>query len=237
MLKIHQVLIIKFSLLFIGAFVIYSVIGYMSLHSIIVEENKERLRSSISLISAHIDDVKSLDKYSLEINKYTSLRVTMIDSNGNVIAESNTNKENMDNHLLREEIVESKKQDFSYAIRYSDTLNIDFLYVAKQIIYKNSYIYLRLATPLSKVMEAFYSLLIKLSIVFLILLSISYLIARNMSEKVIHDIKQIKDYLNEIAKKNYEAVLKIEYFHEFLEISLILKNIIKRLNKKNKKKK
>jgi hypothetical protein len=55
-----------------------------------------------------------------------------------------------------------------------------------------------------------------------------------MSEKISYDIEQITNYLDEITKKNYGAVIKIEYFYEFLQIALIVKNLVKKLHSKDK---
>ena len=101
---------------------------------------------------------------------------------------------------------------------------------------KNEKLYIRLAMPLTTVLESFYKLWIKLAIAFVIVFVIAYLIAQQMSHRVVYDIKQLKVYLEEVSSKNYEAVVHIKYIQEFLELSLILKNIIKRLQKKDKKK-
>lgn len=61
-----------------------------------------------------------------------------------------------------------------------------------------------------------------------------FLILRFFIKSITDEIDDINSYLEEINKKNYEAVLKIEHHLEFLQLSLLLKNIVKRL--KNKKK-
>ena len=61
-----------------------------------------------------------------------------------------------------------------------------------------------------------------------------FLTLRFFIESVTDEIDDINDYLEEINKKNYEAVLKIEHHLEFLQLSLLLKNIVKRLKSKNK---
>ncbi|QSZ41143.1 hypothetical protein GJV85_03120 [Sulfurimonas aquatica] len=237
MYKIHQLFIVKFLLLFIGAFVIFSIIGYSSIKSIIIEENKNYLQKIILLSALDIDRVKNLELYAKNISNAAVLRVTMIKSDGEVLAESNFDIHAMQNHKDREEILQAQKQEFSSSIRFSQTLGIDFLYVAKKINYKDAKIYLRLATPLSGIMDSFYSLFFKLALAFLLILSIAFYIAKLMSDRVLYDLNQLKNYLEEISTKNYKAIMHVKYFHEFLELSLILKNIIKRLNKKEKKKK
>jgi len=60
-----------------------------------------------------------------------------------------------------------------------------------------------------------------------------YKISINELEK---DFEEIKNYLIEISEhKNYSATLKVKNFIECLEIGLMLKNVVKRLNKNYKK--
>ncbi|MCW9026137.1 MAG: HAMP domain-containing histidine kinase, partial [Thiovulaceae bacterium] len=68
------------------------------------------------------------------------------------------------------------------------------------------------------------------------ILIISFYTSNRMSQKVIEDIGRIKVYLDEISNKNYKANLKVKYFHEFLEISLLLKNLVKKLDKRDRQK-
>ena len=83
----------------------------------------------------------------------------------------------------------------------------------------------------------FMSVWISLEILVLILLSVLLSIVNSMSMKLRDETQKIRNYMYEISNKNYEAVLHIKHFQEHLEISLLLKNIIKRLNNKDKKKK
>lgn len=63
---------------------------------------------------------------------------------------------------------------------------------------------------------------------------IVFFVLRFLITSVTDEIDDINSYLEEINKKNYEAVLKIEHHLEFLQLSLLLKNIVKRLKSKNK---
>lgn len=57
-----------------------------------------------------------------------------------------------------------------------------------------------------------------------------------MSERIVYDIVQITKYLDEISNKNYKATIKTKYFYEFLQISLLLKNLVKKLHHRDKQK-
>ncbi len=183
-----------------------------------------------------LQKVDNLDLYASDVHKSTSLRVTVIDADGVVIAESNTDKNSMDNHANRYEIMHSNKDDFAHVVRYSKTLEVDFLYVAKKYSYRGKKIYIRLSTSLAQVMSDFYSLWSKLSIVFVIAVLVAFYASKKMSEKIVYDIKQITKFLDEMSNKNYNAIIKTKYFYEFLQISLMLKNLVKKLRSRDKQK-
>jgi len=235
-LKIHQIFVLKFLFLFIGTILISSVISYVALKSIIIEHSRANLENAISLISLNLLDTKDLDKLASMVHKKTKLRVTVVDLDGVVIAESNIDKKTMDNHGQRYEILEANSKEFSYIVRYSNTLKVDFLYVAKKLSYHGKKIYVRLSMSLESIMDSFYALWSKLTFVFIIIIFSVFYIARRMSKQVVFDIEQITQYLNEIANKNYKAVIKTKYFHEFLHISLMMKNLVKKLDKRDKQK-
>ena len=236
MLKIHQLFIIKFLLLFVGTLFITSLISYVALKSIIIEHNKTHLQNAITLMSMGLQDIKNLDNYSSLVNKHTQLRVTMINQEGKVVAESNLDKKDMDNHASRYEIMQANREEFSHIIRYSKTLKVDFLYVAKKFDYKQEKIYIRLSMSLAQVMKDFYSLWSKLAVVFFMVSLMAFYISKIMSEKIVYDIKQITNFLDEISNKNYKAIVKTKYFYEFLQISLMLKNLVKKLSSREKQK-
>ncbi|MEO1954086.1 MAG: HAMP domain-containing sensor histidine kinase [Campylobacterales bacterium] len=236
MLKIHQIFIIKFLLLFVASLLVTSILSYVALKTIIIEHNKTHLQNAIAIMSLEISEVKDLDTYTQNIHNQTHLRVTLVNEDGVVMSESNADKETMDNHGSRYEIMQANSQEYAFITRYSKTVKADFLYVAKKVSFHNSKIYIRLSMSLAQIMEDFYSLWMKLFFVFMGAIIIAGFISKKMSEKVVYDISQITTYLDEISNKNYKAVIKTKYFFEFLQISLLLKNLVKKLAKNDKKK-
>lgn len=65
-----------------------------------------------------------------------------------------------------------------------------------------------------------------------ILYVVSYYSLQKFVFKLDKDINALTIYLEELNDKNYEAELEIHHNLEFLKISLLLKNIVKRLYKK-----
>jgi two-component system, OmpR family, phosphate regulon sensor histidine kinase PhoR len=235
-LKIHQIFIIKFLLLFVGTLFVTSLISYVALKSIIINHNENHLENAIVLMGLDLEKVDDLDAYASSVNKNTNLRVTMIDDDGVVIAESSADKSTMDNHASRYEIMQANRDEFSHITRYSKTIKVDFLYVAKKFFYKDKKIYIRLSMSLAQVMSDFYSLWSKLFLVFLVVVVFAFYISKRMSERIVYDIDQITVFLDEISNKNYNAIIKTKYFYEFLQISLMLKNLVKKLSSRDKQK-
>jgi signal transduction histidine kinase len=220
----------------VGTLFITSLVTYVSIKSSIIEHNQEHLQNAIKLITMELQNQDDLDVYARKVNKETGLRVTFVNAGGVVVGESEVAKESMENHGSRYEIMQANSEEFSDIVRYSNTLSVDFLYVAKKIVYKNEPLYIRLSLSLAKVMQDFYSLWIKLAVLFFVILLIAFYASKRMSARVLYDIEQLTHYLDEISNKNYKAIIKTKYFYEFLQISLLLKNLVKKLSNRDKQK-
>lgn len=69
--------------------------------------------------------------------------------------------------------------------------------------------------------------------IFLILLSIGvFYILKKQNDKLVEDTTALSEYILDISEKDYKSSLKIKYYSEFLQMSISLKNIVKRLTKK-----
>jgi signal transduction histidine kinase len=235
-LNIHHVFILKFLGLFLGTLFMASFVSFFTLKSIVLEYHEDHLKNSIALISLELEGITDLDGFVAKAHKATHLRVTVIDTNGVVIAESNADKKSMENHANRAEVIASNSKEYGITTRYSKTIGSDFLYVAKRLRIKQQPLYLRLSMSLKKVMENFYTLWFNLIGVFVLVTFFAIFISYKMSERIRYDINQITQYLDEISNKNYKAVIKPQYFKEFLQISLLLKNLVKKLASRDKQK-
>ena len=60
-------------------------------------------------------------------------RITLIGADGNVLYDSHTDSQSMENHLEREEIRQALTSGTGYAVRYSDTLAEQFIYTAQRL--------------------------------------------------------------------------------------------------------
>ena len=79
---------------------------------------------------------------------------------------SDFDEEKMNNHLYREEIIKAQKETYGSAIRYSDTLKTNFLYIANRFKVDDKVLFLRLSSSMDGLMHNFYDLWIKITLIF-----------------------------------------------------------------------
>ncbi len=222
--------------LVIAVFFSISLISYFAIKNFVISESKEQLELNIKLLQlSDLQDV-DLQELSRQVNTTTKDRITIITLEGEVLADSTGNASQMENHAKREEIIAANTAVFGHAVRNSTTTHIEYLYVAKKVPLNSRELYLRMATPLSKILSNFYHLWFQIVVVLLSFTIIAVAISINMSKKVRYDIKQITNYLDAIANKEYKAVLKTKHFSEFLYIALNLKEMAKKLSTRAKQK-
>ena len=114
-----------------------------------LDEAREHLTSKAHLIQSGIDTKRenvSLQDFVKKSSSLSEIRITILDTNGVVLADSEENPGSMENHRgvnKREEIEVAIKKGIGNSQRYSTTINEDMLYVAILSSVENSNIIIR----------------------------------------------------------------------------------------------
>ncbi|MEC0167594.1 two-component system histidine kinase PnpS [Paenibacillus graminis] len=140
------------------------------------------------------------------IAKLTNSRITFITKDGKVIGDSEKNPLEMDNHSTREEEVLAAKEGIGRAIRYSDTLNREMLYVAGAVVSDQGFDgYIRLSMALDAVTEglnrAWMIMAGGLVLLFIAATFVSYKVASSMTSP----LEQITRVARRITDLDYDA--------------------------------
>ena len=199
-------------------------------------------RLTASLVKEMIDRdamPEEIDAYSKSLERELGIRLTLIDAEGFVIADSAENPSLMENHRDRPEIMEAKEGNTGIAIRYSVTLAEDMYYLAIPLEsdftagYRDSTIaFVRLALPLAGINQARSNLVLFL-IGALIISSVLALVAAVIfSEKITGPIRKISAASKMIAEGNYNPVIAITGADELSELALNIKEMGQSLSKK-----
>lgn len=134
-----------------------TITGYLSYNFMknwILNNTENSLKSETALIEQYVKLSSKNDKFDLlskEIKKIIDRRVTIIDTKGKVVAESDFSKEVLQNHLLRPEIQQALKKGEGNAIRYSSTEKTYMYYYAKKMSVNGKVYIIRLAIKLNAI--------------------------------------------------------------------------------------
>lgn len=236
MLKLHHLYLRKFLLLFSLLFIAIGVIIYFWLKDIYLEQTKSSLIQKINLVSYHIKSDYDLDELAKEVKNDLDVRLTIIDGTGKVIAESHEDKNKMDNHKYRDEIVQLDKKDVGSVIRHSDTVNKDYLYVVKKYEIKNKTYFIRIAKAIKKINDQILKLGIEVIMALVVFFILLFYASYKISKEVQEEISLISSFLLNLTKKRKKTYIKSEFSQEFSQITELLTKVSKVLLKKDKQK-
>ncbi len=168
-----------------------------------------QLESLARLVQARppdIDSAQELRSWSDWMERAGS-RATVIDANGRVLTDSEKDPSQMENHMNRPEIRAAFASGHGSAVRYSDTLGRDLVYLAwRYDLPDRTPIVFRLALPLWRLDEAlagFRRRLWTASLVILVLAGgVSLLFSRALSLRIEH----LKRFSRRVAEGNFSPV-------------------------------
>lgn len=199
------------------ALAVYSAIFSYLYSSYTLKETKSQMVEIIDKIDEYVD-YNDLQSSISEIQSFIRLknsRITMISPDGNVIAETDKELGKLENHNNRPEIISAEKGNVGVIIRYSESLKLGMLYIAKKSKDTNNII--RLAIPYSNKL-VFIKTLLPTSIITTI---ITLLLAMIISSRVMKRItKPLQELTNEILKIQSGEDLKLKHY-EYKELDAI----------------
>ena len=115
-------------------------------------------------------------------------RLTLIDSNGNVIADTFTDAEELDNHSHRSEVKQALESGRGMSIRYSDTLMSKTVYYAVRLSSGNV---LRIASAQDGTMKMLLELIQPIIIILLVAFALSLFLSSRAAKSIIKPINAI----------------------------------------------
>jgi len=236
LLSFHQIIFRKFILIFFILFIIIGAIVYYWTKEFYINQTKDSLLNNIEIISFELEKDSSLDSITKNIKKSLNLRLTVISSDGTVIAESHKDKAAMDNHKYRDEIMQANKENYGFKIRYSKTINKDLLYIAKKYSVNSQDIFIRLSKELESINEQIYSLGVKIIIVLSIFFMAVFTITYRISKELEREMQKIAEFLGSLTKKKKSSYISSDFSLEFANITNLLTKVSQILVKKDKQK-
>jgi len=174
-----------------------------------------------------------IERKVARLSELTDARITYIEATGKVLVDSEAEASEMDNHLNRAEVQEARVKGKGTAIRYSQTLRIDTLYVAVPIM-KGSQIsgYIRLARPLVEIKKTIQGFNILILQSFLIVVVLSFLIAFIFSSRLVSPIQQMEQYTRKLQAGEIAGTLLIDSSDEMGRLARNINFMVTELKEK-----
>ncbi len=236
MKKFHQIVLQKFLLLFIALFLIVGAIVYYWIYEFYLNSSKAALKQDTELVALLITKNTNLDKLAQQIKNKLHLRLTIINNDGTVLAESDRDKKTMENHKYRIEIMQANKETYGYALRHSHTINKDLQYVARKYTKNGESFYIRLAREAKGIRASMLNLGLKIAAVLILFFLAVFSMTYKINTQIQYETNKIVNFLKALTKKKKNTYIKSDYSQEFAHITNLLTKVSQILVKKEKQK-
>jgi two-component system, OmpR family, phosphate regulon sensor histidine kinase PhoR len=190
-----------------------------------IDKTKEVLAIYNNLV-IKLNRFNNEDLQDFKINN-TKVRFTLIDKDGNVL--SDTDNENLENHLNREEVIAAFKNDEASSTRYSSTQGTNVVYYATKI---NDNMIIRASLPLYtiRVFSEDYIKYYIIVIIFVVLLSLG--LSLKLIRAIIYPVKELEIATNKIANGDYSRRVNIYTNDEIGSLASTFNNMADQLQSK-----
>ncbi len=195
------------------------------------QSTTEALRGDIraielSITGQDVDYQKVADEYATAFSQ--ELRVTFINSDGVVVADSEKNAVDLENHANREEVIEAEEGGFGTAVRSSESTGIETMYVAK--VMSNGLV-LRTAMPLNRAREFTYQSLPVSIIMFIVLTVIALVFASRFAKGILLPLRRVEESVHSYLDGETKEIIVESKYEELSEFAQIFQDLSARMNR------
>jgi len=235
---------IKFKLTFSFLLTVFSCIAATGIFSTIFFKNQyignleEKLIEHGKIIEIALERTPP-ESYENEIDRIADgmggdekIRITLIRDNGVVLADSESNPENMDNHLNRPEIKDAVEYGRGSAWRTSATVGEKFLYVARKIKNNNGgYFFIRVAAPAEYIATTTRHIVITVFAAALVTLILSFIVSLSITSRFTTPVSRLKETSERIASGDLSARSRVSGADEFGQLGSSLDAMAENIQK------
>jgi two-component system phosphate regulon sensor histidine kinase PhoR len=176
-----------------------------------LERVNDRLSKEAEVAALYLDRTELSDTENVEesINQLASrldLRISVVGLDGTVVADSEGEPGQMENHLDRPEIQNAAEHGSGFEIRYSNTLNNELIYYAVPYVQQGETVaYLRFAMSIQEFNHVYRSIWVILAVCFFLAFLIIVFVAAKLANQLTEPIDDARKTAIQLAKGNYAA--------------------------------
>jgi two-component system phosphate regulon sensor histidine kinase PhoR len=183
------------------------------LSGVIKDNYTSKLKNNLTVQSRLIaEDIPlsfkdNLDDFCKKYKGSTGARITIIDSSGRVLGDSDEPSSLMENHSNRPEIMEAETSGIGSSIRFSKTIQRDLFYLAIATTRDSQKRFLRMSVPLHDIEVAVRKIKIQILTASFVSLFIVFLIGLVLTGRIVKTVEQITVFSKEVASGNFRKRL------------------------------
>jgi len=190
----------------------------------IIRNLKENNQFIISIMETN--NIVDKDTFFKKNLSNVEMRVTYIDKQGNVIFDSVADKESMDNHNSRSEVIDARLKGVGSSIRYSHSISKNMLYVATS--FGDGYI-IRSSMPIA-IINSFESKYIQYYLITLVAVLIAAsIVSSKLSHAMVRPIKALQTTTSRVANGELSERVKVLENNEIGDLGKAFNNMADKL--------
>lgn len=186
----------------------------------VTDEAVKQMTLLYDLLENEYDSQGNLDTFVNQYADKMGSRITIIDIDGSVIAESDYDKADMDDHSTRVEVRTALETgEIASSTRFSRTLNTYLEYVAMPIHHNGFEGVLRTATPVSEIRSIINETVMMILIGILVSALVAFIVAFFMTRRLMRPINELTVAAGRIAQGDYENKIYIDQKDQIGELA------------------
>ena len=162
---------------------------------------KQSVRDEVEYIRAGIE-AAGLDYLESNVKEINATRITVTDNEGNVLYDSETEADQLENHGERPEFVKAKEKGYGEIVRFSETFSEQTFYCAMKLDNGNI---LRVARTTDSVFLTLFSSFTLLGILMLGILALEFFLVQRQTKELIAPINEL-DLEHPLKDVRYEEL-------------------------------
>lgn len=196
--------IVTFNVLLVTiSMIIFMLFGITITKNNYEEAAKEKAKEIAAICASNYTDASACAKKTSD-----GIRITVIDSSGVVLADSDREDvSKMENHIDREEILGALQNKPIAVKRHSATLKTDMIYYAVKADAGSDYVFIRVAIPVQKANSYVGKTLPIMIAILIVIVAITVTVTAYMSIKFLKPLKDVESNLKKVKNGTYSEIM------------------------------
>ncbi|MFH1231663.1 MAG: ATP-binding protein [Planctomycetota bacterium] len=173
-----------------------------------LEEINQHLDNTVQLVRVVVSNITEkgqvLDVKIKELGKTVRTRLTIIDKDGKILADSDGDISAMENHNNRSEVIDARRTGVGHSTRFSHTVLIDMLYLAHPLNPDDpGGKIIRVALPLHQINIVTHQVYRTVGVIFLVLVIVAVLMGFWIIQKIVRPVNLIVRTAESISRGDF----------------------------------